>query len=286
MPEFARPGEQVRPAPDRTSVAVRRMRHRSAASGLAMIGVLLLAAATARAETLDDAAERYRPFMAKDIDAALAGAQALRQRVAANDVEGAQKAWIEARTGWEHAEVFTSGFVAELDEEIDAWPNALTGFHAIEAKLFGARSADVGPETDRLIYYLSDLDVKIHHTPLNAQGLLTGAARLAYEVGESKADGGESRFSGTSLADMRNNVAGIALVYQTCFAPALEARDAKLAASARTRLDRLQGLLGATELKAIDPDRLRAASEDLVVTLQAAAPVLGLIKPTLEELSQ
>ncbi len=56
--------------------------------------------------------------------------------------------------------------------------------------------------------HLADLDVKVHYTPFNAQGLLNGTARLAYEVGENKADGGESRFSGTSLDDMRNNVVG------------------------------------------------------------------------------
>ena len=50
------------------------------------------------------------------------------------------------------------------------------------------------------------------------QGLLDGTVRLAYEVGESKADGGESRISGTSLDDMRNNVAGIDFAYRTIFA--------------------------------------------------------------------
>ena len=108
--------------------------------------------------------------------------------------------------GWEKAEVFISGFVSDLDEDIDAWPNALNGFHAIEARLFGANAADVIGATDQLIYHLTDLDIKIRQIPLNSQGLLNGAARLAYEVGESKADGGESRYSGTSLDDMRNNV--------------------------------------------------------------------------------
>jgi hypothetical protein len=28
--------------------------------------------------------------------------------------------------------VFTSGFVPELDQQIDAWPNASHGFHAID----------------------------------------------------------------------------------------------------------------------------------------------------------
>ena len=169
-----------------------------------------LTATTAKADTLDAAAERYRPLMAEEIDHSLDGAHAMRDALLAGGVDEAQKAWIASRVGWERAEVFTSGFT-ELDREIDAWPNAATGFHAIEAKLFGANRLDVQPETDALIFHLTDLRVKIRDTRLSAQGLLEGAAKLAYEVGESKADGGESRFSGTSLEDMRNNVDGLEL---------------------------------------------------------------------------
>ncbi len=155
--------------------------------------------------TSQEAAERpHRPIMVRDIDRSLAGARLLRARLAAGDVPGAQKAWIDSRVGWERSEVFTSGFVPDLDREIDAWPNALLGFHAIEAKLFGAKRTDLKPETDALILNLEDLDVKIRHLDLLPQRLLNGTARLAYEIGESKAAGGESAFSGTSLNDMRD----------------------------------------------------------------------------------
>src|ERR1700735_4697815 len=103
------------------------------------------------------------------------------------------------------------------------------GFHAIEAKLFGANVTDVQDQNNALILNLADLDVKIRHIELLPQRLLNGTARLAYEVGESKADGGESRFSGTSLDDMRNNVNGIEFAYHTIFATALRTADARLA---------------------------------------------------------
>jgi len=241
---------------------------------------------TAAAQALDDLAERYRPYMIQDIAQALDGAKLLKARLGASDLDGAKKEWIAARVGWERAEVFTSGFVADLDEEIDAWPNSFTGFHAIEAKLFGAGRMDVGDETDRLIYRLTDLDIKIKHMPLNAQGLLNGTARLAYEVGESKADGGESRYSGTSLDDMRNNVDGIQLAYDTIFAPPLDAADAALAAATKESIAQLREVLIVTELKALDPQTLRAKSEEVVVLLQKAAPRIGLRAPTLEDLTQ
>jgi iron uptake system component EfeO len=238
----------------------------------------------ARAATPDEAIESYRAYLIGDIDQALAGVRALRDRVDASDVAGAQKAWIEARIGWERSEVFTSGFVPELDSAIDAWPDAASGFHGIEAKLFGAADgSDLRSETDDLIGHLAALDTEVRSIKLTGQGLLNGVARLAYEVGDSKVDGGESRFSGTSLNDMRDNVDGIALAYRTLFASPLEAADPKLAARVDGEIDALKHLVAAVDLKSVDSDALRTATEALIGSLQAAGPKLGLVTPSLEE---
>lgn len=250
-------------------------------AALALVG--MAAPVPVRAGSLDDASERYRPFLIKDIDQALTGARELRERVVAHDLAGAQKAWIESRVGWERSEVFTSGFVPQLDDAIDAWPDATKGFHGIEAKLFGgAGSSDVQDEVDTLILHLADMDQQIRTIKLTAQGLLNGVTRLAYEVGEGKADGGESRFSGTSLNDMRNNVDGIELAYRTLFAAPLETSDPKLASRMRNEIDRLRTVLAVQDLKHVDPDVLRKASEYLVISLQVVGPKIGLSAPTLE----
>ena len=224
--------------------------------------------------------------MVKDIDQSLEGARLLRARLAAGDLVGAQKAWIDSRMGWERSEVFTAGFVPDLDQEIDAWPNALLGFHAIEAKLFGAKRTDLTPETDALILNLEDLDVKIHHLDLLPQRLLNGTARLAYEVGDSKAAGGELAFSGTSLNDMQNNVDGIDIAYKTIFAAAIEANDPKLATAIPQKIAELKTQVDVPDLKRLDSGKLRAQSEELIVLLQEAAPKIGLRSPTLEEIAQ
>ena len=112
----------------------------------------------------------------------------------------------------------------ELDRDIDAWPDGAIGFHAIEAKLFGANRTDFDNEVNGLVRNLSELSARVRNTPLTPQGLLDGIARLAYEFGESKVDGGKSRVSGTSLNDMRNNVDGIALAWRTIFAPTARVR--------------------------------------------------------------
>ncbi len=137
-----------------------------------------------------------------------------------------------------------------------------------------------------LIFHLTDLRVKIRDTRLTAQGLLNGAAKLVYEVGESKADGGESRFSGTSLDDMRNNVDGVETVFRIVFAAEIEGRDPKLADALRTKIDQLQTLVRVPALGRLDSNKLRAESEELIVAFQTAAPLIGLDRPSLQDLVQ
>jgi len=245
--------------------------------------VALAVVPPAGAAPLVEAAESYRHLLIDDIGAALAGTRMLRERLAADDVAGAKKAWIAARVGWERSEVFTSGFVPELDQQIDAWPNASHGFHGIEATLFGASRTDAGPETDALVAHLADLQAQLAHIDLAPQRLLNGIARLAFEVGGNKADGGESRLSGTSLNDMQSNADGIALAYRTIFADAVAAADAKLGAAAQAAIARLQADVKIADLRRLDADKLRADSEELVALLEMAAPKIGLDKPTLEE---
>jgi iron uptake system component EfeO len=246
-------------------------------------GIAVLAALPAKAGPLDATVERYRPYLVADIDQALAGARDMRARLTARDLAGARKAWIDARVGWERSEVFTSVFVPHLDTAIDAWPDAVSGFHGIEANLFGGEPSEAGAATDALIANLADLDAQIRTLRLTPDGLLNGVAQLAYEVGDSKVDGGESRISGTSLNDMRNNADGIDVAYRTLFAAALEASDAKSAEQIRSEIEQLKHFLSVPDLKSADADTLRKASEMLIVSLQAAAPKIGLAVPTLED---
>jgi iron uptake system component EfeO len=256
-------------------------------SNLCVLGASLsLAIPAAHADALDDAAAQLRPSYVEDIDRALSESKVLGERLAANDIDGARHAWISARVGWERAEVFTAAFVPDLDDKIDAWPDARTGFHAIEARLFGGDPSDLGPEVNTLVFYLNDLDIKVHDTPLVPQHILNGTARLVYEVGEDKADGGESRFSGTSLDDMRNNLIGIKSAYETAFQGALSASNPELAKSIAAQIEQMGTLLQVPDLKSLDQTALRKLSEELVVSLQSAASDIGLRQPTFTDLVQ
>jgi iron uptake system EfeUOB component EfeO/EfeM len=236
----------------------------------------------ANAGALQEGAERYRPYLIEGVASALAGARALREHAAAADLPGAKKAWLSGRAGWERSEVFTAGFVPELDAQIDAWPNADSGFHAIEAKLFGAASTDVAGHAASLVEHLNDLHGRLKDIKLTPQGLLDGTVRLAYEVGESKADGGESRISGTSLDDMRNNIAGIDFAYHTIFSAALDKVDGDLDKMVTKRIAQLHAIVATPDLPHVSITDLRQTSEELVVALQSASAKLGLQRPTLE----
>jgi iron uptake system component EfeO len=248
----------------------------------AAAGISSVPAAQSHAATLDAGIESYRSTLIADVDHTLASGQKLRAGAAAGDVAAAKRAWIEARVGWERSEVFTSRFVPELDRSIDAWPNGASGFHAIEARLFGPGRTDFVNEADELVRNLTELSARVRNTPLTPQALLDGVVQLAYEVGESKVDGGESRVSGTSLNDMRNNVDGIDVAWQTVFASAVEASDRQLAGDVQRSIDALKTMVVVNDLKQVEPDTLTAATEDLVVKLQNAATLLGLKRPALE----
>ena len=83
---------------------------------------------------------------------------------------------------------------------------------------------------------------------------------------------------------MRNNADGIETVFRIVFAAEIEARDPGIADALKTKIDRLRSLLGVPGLGNLDPSKLRAESEELIVSLQNAAPLLGLKRPSLQDL--
>jgi iron uptake system component EfeO len=242
----------------------------------------VLLAATSDAAEFDAGIAQYKSFLGEQIAHSRDAAAALRARVAAGDLAGAQHAWLEARGGWEAAEVVADEFFPELDSAIDAWPDAKHGFHAIEARLFGAHSTDVLSESEALLANLTAFQQKLDATRLTAQGLLNGATKLAFEIGENKSDGGESPFSGNSLFEIGDNLAGIDAAYCKVFAAPLAAKDAALDRKVRTTMEELHATAAAGDFAKLDQTRLRRLSEEFAIALQAAGLAIGLQKPVLE----
>jgi iron uptake system EfeUOB component EfeO/EfeM len=244
---------------------------------------LMIAATSAQAMPLDDAAGAFRPIVGERIAQSLAAAKTLRDRVAAHDLAGAQHAWLAARHEWEGAEIVSLAFFPDLDAQIDASPDPKSGFHILEAKLFGAHLFDALPQADELVANLTLYDQKLRATRLTAQGLLDGATTVVYELGETIPDAGGSPYSGNSLAEIRDRIDAVEVAYEHVFAPALAAHAPQVGKRARRLLDQLQELTAVADLKSLDQPQLRKLSEELAVTLQASAAPLGLKKPNLEE---
>ena len=247
---------------------------------IALASILLVARAEA-ADTLASGAANYKPYAVEHIRIALAGAKELRAAVNAGDVKAAQAAWIKSRKGWEAAEPITGEFFGELDEAIDAWPDAKQGYHAIEAPLFAGKLNEAKAPADKLVADLTAFDKQLSAPTFKftPQGLLNGATKLAYELGENKSKGGESPYAGTSLIDMQENVEGLEAVYKLVFEAPLKARDPKLAAAVYDKIEEVEKLVKVKELKALDQPALHKAGEELAVLLQSAAPKLKLKKP-------
>ncbi len=229
---------------------------------------------------LNIASARFRSYVLEQTEGSLVAVRAMRDRIAAHDLPGAQRAWLAARAGWESSEIVTSECFPDLDRAIDAWPDGERGFHAIEARLFGAHSTDVLTAADELVHNLTELESQLRGTTLTAQSLLNGIVRLTYEVGEDKAAGGESPFSGNSLAEMGNNVAAVAAAYQKVFAPQARRKQAGASSQVSSDLGRLQKLVAVPRLSDVDQIALREASETLTADLAGLGQQLGLEKPS------
>ena len=230
---------------------------------------------------LEMAAAAFKPYVLEQLSRCLNTVKSMSERIAARDLAGAQQSWLAARSGWEGSEVITNEFFPDLDRKIDAWPDAEKGFHAIEAKLFGAHDVQVLPAAEELVNNLTEFERQLRAKRLTAQGLLNGAAKLTYEIGENKAQGGESPFSGNSLAEMRVNVASVAAAYERVFAPMTKKRNVELARAFSKDLAVMQALVAVPTLQELDQVRLRDVSESLVNDLALVAREVGLEKPGL-----
>lgn len=267
------------------STTILAMRGARAELFCALVAAALLAVSpgSAHADALAEGAKNYKPFAVEHIGKALAGAKELQAAVKAGDVKKAQAAWIKSRKGWEAVEPITGEFFGELDGAIDAWPDARHGYHAVEAPLFAGKLAEIAQPVDGLVANLTKFkhELGADGFAFTSQGLLNGATKLAYEVGENKSKGGESPYAGTSLVDMHENVEGIEAVYKLVFEGPLKAKDAKLAEQIDEKIESVEDLVKVKGLKQLNAPALNKTAEELAVLLQSAAPKLGLKSPDL-----
>jgi iron uptake system component EfeO len=227
-----------------------------------------------RVAEIDKAAAAFKPIAMADVDSIVAGVERLDQAVQAGDLAAAQRAWVEARVGWERSEIFSATLVPDLDKAIDTWPDARSGFHAIEFRLFATNQMPVA-ETRQLLDNVRIFQHVIQQQAFTGRILMVGVATLAYEVGESKSKGGESEISGTSLADIQHNVEAIDRAWHAIFAPSIATKDPKLAKRIEAEITELKKIVFVPSLLDIDPPALEGKAETLAGSIADANFKLG-----------
>jgi|SRR5579871_6890684 len=231
-----------------------------------------------------DATAAYRQVLNGEIDATIAAAQRMEAAMAQGDLAGARKYWIESHAGWERLEVITVDLFPDQQDGIDGWPKPKSGYHAIEAWLFGPTTLVPKWAVDDLLDQLDRFKRLFAQSELNGYFLIAGAATMTYAIGADEADGSESAVSGTSLDDMRHNIEALQYLWKTVFASALAVNHKPLADEIFTRMAGLYALVDVTDMKDLDTPLVQQESYALAGKLAEAAVAFGWIAPTYKDI--
>jgi len=232
----------------------------------------------------DAAAVAYKKAAATEIDSLIAAAEDMAAAMQLGDFATARKAWIESHAAWERLEVVTVDLFPDLQEGIDGWPRARTGYHAVETWLFAQAPQFPKWETAELLDELYRFRRVFTQADLKGFFLMAGMATLAYEIGAEESGGGESRVSGTSLDDLRNNMEGLDRIWKTTFADAVAAKHKYLADTINTQIAGIFALITVPSEDQLDQPTLQEEAEQLAAKLAEATMALGWPKPNYKEL--
>jgi iron uptake system component EfeO len=227
----------------------------------------------------DAAAAAYKKSAATQIDSLIAGVEDMSTAMQLGDFATARKAWIESHAGWERLEVLTADLFPDLQQGIDGWPRARTGFHAVEIALFAPTPRFPQWETAELLDELYRFRRVFAQSDLTGNFLIAGMATLAYKTSATESGGGESSMSGTSLDDLRHNMEAIDHIWKTTFADAVAAKHKELADSIATRIAGIFALITVPSEDQLDQPTLQQELEQLAAELAKATVALGWRNP-------
>lgn len=235
----------------------------------------------------------YRVYLARRAGELVRATELLRDRIAADDLEGARAAWLAARTPWRQMAP-VSGRIADLANSMDPLADylagreadpAFTGFHRIEYGLWSqGGTAGLLPVAERLAADAGLLRDRLRTLDLAPADLAGNAAALAGRVAD-QADGAQTPYAGTDLAEFSADLDGIAkstLLVDPLFAAADPAASATLHRAlegARTVLDGFRTGDGFPPWDRVDAGgraRIAAAFRGVAEAAAAINPGIGL----------
>jgi len=160
----------------------------------------------------------YRVYLVMQGDAAVKAAGALRDAIAAGDLDAARQAWRQARLPYRRIEPLAYRF-SDLKERIDARAAYLqgreqdpgfTGYHRIEYGLFAEGSTQgLAPFADGLLADLTELAARLKQAPLDPGLLIEMPADSALQIVQGQLPQGENLYAGNDLQDLGASLEGI-----------------------------------------------------------------------------
>ncbi|CAM3212220.1 Iron uptake system EfeUOB, component EfeO/EfeM [Paracoccus aminovorans] len=235
----------------------------------------------------------YRVYLVMQGNAAVKSAEALREAIAAGDLDAARAAWRQARLPYRRIEPLAYRF-SDLEERIDPraaylekreQDPAFTGYHRLEYGLFAQDSTDgLLPVADALVADLKELAQRLKQAPLDPGLLIEMPGESALQMAQAQVPEGENLYAGNDLQDfgaslegigklaglLRQVVAGVDPALDKVIDQDLQAVDARLAAL------RDRGFAGYGDVPRPEREQLSADLNRLSETLRKLQPAIGI----------
>jgi len=232
----------------------------------------------------------YRVYLVLQGNQAVKKAEALRDAVAAGDLDAAREAWREARLPYRRVEPLAYR-LSDLENPIDPRAAylagreddpAFTGFHRLEYGLFRQNSTEgLQPFADRMVADMHTLAARLKEMPLDPQLLIALPGDMARQIATGQIPEGENTYAGNDAEDLAASLDGIAkltgLLRQVSASvdPALDEEIGKALQKSRDNVAALGDVASYAEVPAATRSALAQDLLGLADSLSRLQPVLG-----------
>jgi iron uptake system component EfeO len=193
----------------------------------------------------------YSVFLQLKAADMVAAAGALRDAIAANDLQAAREAYANARGPYKQIEPVARRFADishDLDGQADYYKQAeqdpgFSGFHRIEYGLFAQGSTSgLQPVADRLVAQAEQLRDRIADLRLSPELIADSAESLLRDLAANAIPNGQDRYAHSDLQDLQDNIAGVTKL-MSLIKPLAQRAAPDLVKNIDTRMAALRDLL-------------------------------------------
>ena len=224
----------------------------------------------------------YRVYLSRRASQLVEATAALKDRIAAGDLEGARSAWRAAREPWRQMAP-VSARIADLANSMDPLAEylaereqdaAFTGFHRIEYGLWSQNTTEgLAPVADRLAADALILKDRLRNLDVAPADLAANSAAFAGRLADQA--GAQTPYAGDDRAEFASALDGIrksALLVD----PLVAAAQPEASATLHAALDGAEAAIGSYTPDAAGRERVAAAFRRVADAAGALNPAIGL----------